>query len=173
MNIFRTAALLLGSALAVVAAPPAAAPSPADGDPAWHILDFWIGNWKVYDAATGQLDGTNRIEPILRGCAIVENWSEATVSGEGKSLFYREGGTWKQVWVTDSGSAKEKRLVAGAPPGGVRFQGEVLTRKGERVLDRTTLTPLPDGRVRQVIEISRDHGATWTTGYDAYYVREP
>jgi hypothetical protein len=37
------------------------------------------------------------------------------------------------------------------------------------VLDRTTLTPLSDGRVRQVIEISRDHGTTWQTGFDAYY----
>ncbi len=31
---------------------------------------------------------------------------------------------------------------------------------GSRVLDRTTLTPLPAGRVRQVIEQSRDGGDT-------------
>jgi hypothetical protein len=39
------------------------------------------------------------------------------------------------------------------------------------VLDRTTLTPLADGRVRQVIERSSDGGTTWTTGFDAMYVR--
>jgi hypothetical protein len=36
-------------------------------------------------------------------------------------------------------------------------------------LDRTTLTPLPDDRVRQLIEISRDRGVTWQTNFDAYY----
>ncbi len=77
---------------------------------------------------------------------------------------------WKQVWVTDAGYAKEKELVSAAlPDGAVRFQGEVATRSGGTVLDRTTLTPLPDGRVRQVIEISRDHGATWQPNFDAYY----
>jgi hypothetical protein len=36
-------------------------------------------------------------------------------------------------------------------------------------LDRTTLTPLPGGRVHQVIEISRDAGKTWEIAFDAEY----
>jgi hypothetical protein len=38
------------------------------------------------------------------------------------------------------------------------------------MLDRTTLTPLGNGRVRQVIETSRDGGKTWRVGFDAVYV---
>jgi hypothetical protein len=152
----------------------AVTPPAPDADPGFHRLDFWLGSWHVYDAASGRLDGTNRVEKILRGCAVLENWAEADASGEGKSLFYYNPVTriWRQVWVTDTGTSKEKQLVAGAPEGSVRFQGEVARPGGVTVLDRTTLTPLPDGRVRQTIEISRDRGSTWQTAYDAYYVRD-
>lgn len=145
-----------------------------DADPAFHRLDFWVGNWKVYDAKTGEPDGTNRIEKILRGCAVVENWTEADGSGEGKSLFYYNpaNGKWRQVWVTSAGTSKEKEMVAAPAPDAVRFQGEIALRGNRTVLDRTTLQPLPDGRVRQTIEISRDHGATWQVNYDAFYVRD-
>lgn len=53
----------------------------------------------------------------------------------------------------------------------VRFQGELPREDGSLVLDRTTLSPLPDGRVRQVIETSTDGGRTWEVGFDAYYSR--
>jgi hypothetical protein len=171
------AAALAAGLLLALPIPSHGADSPAapDADPAFHRLDFWVGNWKVYDAASGKLDGTNRIEKILRGCALLENWTEADGSGAGKSLFYYNPatGAWKQVWVTDAGTCKEKQLVAGPAGGAVRFQGEVALRRGGTVLDRTTLTPLPDGRVEQTIEISRDRGTTWQTAYDAYYVRAP
>ena len=149
-----------------------AAAGPPDRDPAFHRLDFWLGDWEVVEAKTGAKAGTNHIEKILRGCAVLENWTEADGSGEGKSLFYYNPatGAWKQVWVTDAGFAKEKQLVpADLPAGAVRFQGEVALPGSGTVLDRTTLTPLADGRVRQLIEISRDRGATWQTNFDAYY----
>ena len=116
--------------------------------------------------------GTNRISKVLAGCAVHEQWRDARGS-EGWSLFYREpvGGAWKQVWVTDQGPIKEKRLVPGAPEGAVRFQGEVARPGGVTVLDRTTLAPARDGSVRQTIEQSVDGGATWAVGFDAVYVR--
>jgi hypothetical protein len=61
---------------------------------------------------------------------------------------------------------------AATPAGSIRFQGVIPLKAGGKLLDRTTLTPLPDSRVRQVIEQSRDGGVTWQTGYDAYYVRK-
>ena len=74
--------------------------------------------------------------------------------------------------MTDAGFVKEKAQVDGAPAGSVRFQGVIPLKGGGRLFDRTTLTPLPDGRVRQVIEQSHDGGVTWQTGFDAYYVRK-
>jgi hypothetical protein len=148
---------------------------PCDSDPAYHKLDFWIGNWDVYDNHDGTLNGNDIVEKIVGGCAIVENWKEADGGGEGKSLFYyqRARKQWKQVWVTDAGPIKEKQLIEETKLGGVRFQGEILHPDGKSHLDRTTLTPLPSGRVHQVIEISRDGGKTWQNVFNADYRRRP
>ena len=79
------------------------------------------------------------------------------------------------MWVTDDarqvGGTKEKHLVARLPGGGVRFQGELPLPDGRLILDRTTLTPMGPGEVRQVIETSRDGGGTWHAGFDARYRR--
>lgn len=157
---FTGPVLLVASSLA--AGTPPAAP---------HRLDFWLGDWEVFSRA-GPKDGDNRIEKLLDGYAIQENWTELD-GHEGKSWFYYHPGErhWKQVWVTDGGALKEKTESDDAPAGSVRFQGEAFAADGRRIADRTTLTPLPDGRVRQVIEQSRDGGRTWLTGYDAVYVR--
>jgi hypothetical protein len=71
----------------------------------------------------------------------------------------------------DAGPIKEKLLVEEMIGGGIRFQGEILHLDGKSHLDRTTLTPLPGGRVHQVIEVSRDAGKTWEAVYDAEYRR--
>ena len=150
---------------------------PAQANPASppeaHQLDFWVGEWEVYDNTSHQLDGHNRIEMVLKSAAIIEHWSDANGSmGKSWFYFYRPEKRWKQVWVTDNGGVKEKAQVADAPAGSIRFRGEIPLRDGHKLLDQTTLTPLPDGRGRQVIEQSRDGGVTWQTVYDAYYTRK-
>jgi hypothetical protein len=45
-------------------------------------------------------------------------------------------------------------------------------RQGVIAIDRTTLTPWLDGRVRQTIEWSKDSGKTWKTVFDAFYIRK-
>ena len=150
---------------------------PAQADPPpvpaeVRALDFWVGEWEVF-LTSGPKDGDNRIEKLLGGFALQENWTDLD-GHEGKSwlYYYRPEKRWKQVWVTDGGFVKEKVQVEGAPAGSVRFRGEIPLKDGGTLLDRTTLTPLADGRVRQVIEQSHDHGVTWQTGFDAYYVRK-
>src|SRR5262245_53654835 len=130
-------------------------------------LDFWLGPWRVVDAAGTEL-GTNKIEKLLKGCAVMEHWRGADGS-EGKGLFYLDANTqiWHQLWVTDDthavGGIKEKTLVSEPGASAVRFQGTLLTPANVVLLDRTTLAPLPDGRVRQTIEISRNGGQDWKT----------
>lgn len=145
-------------------------------DTVYNALDFWVGSWRVYVGDT--LVGTNRITKILKGCAVTEEWQDAQ-GGRGQSLFYVEPTLhqWKQVWVTEVANRfngiKEKHLIARLPGGGVRFQGEQRTQDGHTVLDRTTLSPLLGGEVRQLIEISLDGGTTWQAGFDARYRRSP
>ena len=171
--VFCFAVFLFASSSSSAQSNPPVVPS-CDSDPAYHKLDFWVGKWDVFDSHDGTKGGTNTIEKILKGCAIVENWSEADGNGEGKSLFYYQRATkqWKQVWVTDAGPMKEKRLVEEMKDGSVRFQGEIPHMDGGSHLDRTTLTPLPNDRVRQVIEISKDGGAKWEVTFDAEYRRQ-
>lgn len=140
-----------------------------------HALDFWIGDWEVADGH-GNPQGTNRVRSILDGCAITEEWTG--VSGfEGRSLFYFDSWLpqWRQVWITahpqQPGSIKEKRLVERFSDGGVRLQGEIMVSPEHYVQDRTTLRPLPDGRVHQLIEWSNDDGKTWQTGFEGWYTR--
>ena len=139
--------------------------------PAHRLLDFWVGSWRVVAGEDQRQVGKNSINRILNGCAIIENWQSAS-GGEGKSLFYYHDfeKTWKQVWITDGQGFKEKHLIAVADNGAVRFQGEIKLPNGDIVLDRTTLTPLAENRVRQVIEQSADGGETWQVGFDALYI---
>lgn len=150
-------------------------PQSCEADPAYRTLDFWLGDWDVL--VEGKKVGTNRIEKMLKGCAIIENWTDAG-GNEGKSLFYYQKmiDKWSQVWVTENamtpGGVKEKYLTMKLEDGGLRFQGAIPLQGGRSYIDRTTLTPLKDGRVRQVIEVSRNKGMEWETVFDAIYVRK-
>jgi hypothetical protein len=150
----------------------AAEPAGCGDDPKLALLDFWLGEWTVTHEATTL--GSNRIERTLDGCAILEHWTSAR-GGRGLSLFYvgPAGEALKQVWITTDargpGGTKEKSLLTRAADGTLVFQGLWWHEDGREILDRTRLTPLPDGRVRQVIEVSADAGSHWTTTFDAIY----
>lgn len=171
-----TRSFVFAACLALIVAPLHAQDEarPCASESAFALLDFWLGHWDVF--ADGQRIGENRIEKILDGCAVTEDWTDAR-GPRGHSLFYFQPATrtWKQVWVTDQalgqGGLKEKELIAHLPDGGVRFQGSIALTSGESYLDRTTLTPVGSGEVRQVIEISTDGGESWQTTFDGRYVR--
>ena len=193
-----TVLLLFGFASTPAAASPALnaqqrqqPPLSCEDTPGFHKLDFWVGEWDVFSGEDySQKVGTNRIEKILDGCAVMEHWTDSG-GGEGKSLFFYTlaTDTWKQVWVTPNatrpGGVKEKTLVEipsseespDSDPRASRFQGEITRPNGSTYLDRTTLTPMRgdgnEGKVRQVIEISTDGGENWRTTFDAVYVPKP
>jgi len=129
-------------------------PEPPPTEP----LAFWIGTWTV--TVDGEHAGDNTITRELDGNAVVERWHGAS-GVDGISLFWfdREAALWRQAWATNLGYAKDKRQVD-APAGSVRFEGP----------DRTTLTPLADGTVRQLIETRTDDGG-WQPAFDAIYTR--
>ena len=130
------------------------------------------------EAGKTAIDGTDRVEQILGGCAVLEHWVGTSAGDVGESFFYFVPAShrWKQIWTTPHaamlGGLKEKELIAVYPDRGVRFQGNLATPSGATVMDRTTLTPLSDGTVHQVIEVSRDGGRTWVVSYDAIYTRK-
>jgi len=138
------------------------------------LLDFWIGNWNVYDSS-GSIIGTNNIEKILNGCAVMENWIDSDGS-EGKSLFYVDNysNKWKQVWVTDNANypfgQKEKELISFGSDS-VIFMGRI-NYNGKTILDRTILYKELDGNVVQVIQLSRNNAETWKTLFKGIYIKK-
>jgi hypothetical protein len=132
-------------------------------------LDFWVGEWDVL--AGGETVGRNRVERTLQGCAVVEHWTDVR-GGTGKSLFYFDPVRcrWKQVWVDDRGGFKEKEETDPPGPSAIRFQGTLAQGGGVAILDRTTLTALEGGRLRQLIETSLDGGRTWSPQFDSTHV---
>ena len=74
--------------------------------------------------------------------------------------------------ATAPGGTKEKSQVETFSGDGIRFQGTIRMPDGRRWQDRTTLTPLPDGRVQQLIEISLDGGENWKTTFEAHYIQK-
>jgi hypothetical protein len=136
-------------------------------DDASRQFDFWVGHWRVTEH--GKPAGDNRIEPILDGCALLENWTGAK-GGAGKSLnfFDREDGLWHQTWIDRSGGAL---FLAGKfENGAMRLEGErPATGKQPATRHRITWTPLPGGKVRQLWESTAVGKSLWSAQFDGLY----
>jgi len=154
-------------------APPVPAPARCENDPEFRRLDFWIGDWDVYDRAARRQDGVSSIRKILRGCAIEVDFHEVDGTGNIHELFFYEKPrhAWHQVWVSEAGFVKERLSTEDRADGSIRFLGEIPHLAGGSHLDRSTVAPAADGRILQLIEISKDGGATWTTTFDGEYRR--
>jgi hypothetical protein len=151
--------------VAAQGSPPRAACQAAE----FHQFDFWIGDWEVRNP-DGSKAGSNRIEPILGGCALQENWTGAG-GGSGKSLnmYDRRRKVWHQTWVDAQGnmlqldgSFADKRMT---------LTGESPDSSGGTVLNRIIWEQTAPGRVRQLWESSRDGGKTWTVAFDGRYIK--
>ena len=144
---------------------------PCEDESKRRELDFWIGDWDVFDAKNQKV-GTNIIYKIQNGCAIQENWKSARGS-TGMSVNYHEpsSGKWEQIWVDASGSII--RLQGEFKDGAMRFtKGENISKDGSKELSRMTLTPTEDGKVIQLIEQSKDEGKTWYVWFKGSYVQK-
>lgn len=162
-------------AMALVLAGAAGAQDPAPATPKvpdckgelHRQFDFWVGDWTVI--WNGKVAGENRIEKILDGCALLENWTGAK-GHQGKSLnFYdSERGVWHQTWIDHQGLALAldgkfadgKMTLIGKKPNPLNA---VITTH------RITWTPLPSGEVRQYWDASTDDGKTWEVQFDGIY----
>ena len=148
-----------------------ATPAPIDCSDADHAaFNFWVGEWIVSPTGTETDVATSRIESVSGGCAIEENYHQ-TMNRQGGAVDYRghsysafdsADGRWKQFYVDSGGNVT---LFVGDALGGAI----VMVAGSGQALQRMTVGPLGDGRVRQQGESSADGGATWTPTYDFTY----
>ena len=134
--------------------------------PEYGQFDFWVGEWEV--TAGGQTAGENRIDKLVQGCMLFENWTSAG-GGSGKSINYFDPGKrkWIQVWMDSGGGLieVEGELIDGS----LDFRGHHTYRDGRVEPYRMKFTPLDGGKARQFIEQSKDDGETRYVWFDGTY----
>lgn len=136
-------------------------------------FDFWLGEWDVSTTQGAIPAGTSKIELILEGCVVQENWKSlnSPYSGKSYNIYDQALKRWEQYWVDNVG-------------GNIFFHGELLN---DGVMDYwTDELPQPTGpnlkrhlqfismganKVRQFSQGSTDGGKTWNVEYDFTYVR--
>ena len=161
--------VLLGMSAAGLAEEPATPPTKkACESPEHRQFDFWVGEWSVTQA--GKPAGTNRIERILDGCAVLESWTGAS-GYRGNSLNFYDPARkrWHQTWIgTDGqGLALDGEFIGGKMVlAGTRL--DLATKK--TIHDRITWAPHADGTLRQTWETSEDE-KTWSIIFDGHYSR--
>ncbi len=144
--------------------------APCMQSPEARQFDFWVGDWDVYAPAGPQV-GSNHVERILRGCALLENWSN--VGGrEGKSLnlYDPTAGTWKQFWTDDSGWIVYYEGGHFADDA-MHLKGITYGPDGDTIQIRMDMIHESPDTVRQIIETS-PKGETWTRTFEGIYVRK-
>ena len=128
--------------------------APATCDtPQHHQLDFWVGNWQVFDAATNQLVAFERVEKHSQGCIVQENLTFLTDMYRRPGVKYRlagigvnrfDGENWLQMWADNQWGAI---FLRGAPnaDGNMVFVTVIPSRKRDVKL---VYENRPDGTVR-------------------------
>ena len=133
-----------------------------------HDFDFWIGTWDV--TVGGKQAGKNIIEPVMDGCALMENWTNmAGIEGKSINFYNPTIGKWQQNWVSQNGIPLH--LVGGIEDGKMILEGETKDPAGNAVQNRITWFNNEDGTVRQLWETTSDQGATWAVAFDGLYTR--
>jgi len=169
-------ALLLASseADAQQATPPSPSPQAPPNTCAtapYRALDFWIGEWDVFDRASNQRAGQSSISLHDDGCVLEEVWTGVTPHDTGRSLNMYDitTGKWLQFWMNTIGDVS--RFEGGPTTDGMRMVAMNEMRPGSTRTASIGIewTRLPDGTVRQHGIISRDGGQTWSDRYDYIY----
>lgn len=132
-----------------------------------YQFDFWLGTWDVQWGEDGR--GTNRIERILDGKIIQENFTAPDLIGMSVSSYDKERGLWCQTWVDNSGGYLD---FTG------KLEGEkmILTRdaivKGQTCKQRMVWFDIQADRFEWNWERSDDDGKTWRVLWNIHYTRK-
>lgn len=145
-------------------------PKPCTSDPYRHF-DFWLGDWKVHNK-DGKHVGDSKIQSIMSGCAISEQWtSVGGYRGVSYNFYDKNKQQWHQTWIGIDGNPLyldgaliNKKMV---------LQSETKAKDGKVLRQKITWTLLVDGRVSQHWQVSKDQGKTWSDSFLGFYSRNP
>jgi hypothetical protein len=134
-------------------------------------FDFWVGEWQVFDRASGKVAGMSRIEKLYGGCVLRENWTSEGFQGGSLNTWWSGDRQWHQVWMDQAGAMRH--FIGNFSDGRMVLVADQPDPKdaSHRLLVRLAFTPNADGTVRQYSDISPDGGTTWRLRYDYLYRR--
>ena len=130
-------------------------------------FDFWVGDWDAFDVGKSVVVAHARVDPILDGCVLREDYQAANgLKGQSFTLYDPSRNTWHQSWVTNRGQLLliEGRLEAGQ----IVLSGVDRTADGKERRVRGTWKPM-NGGVRETAVISTDSGASWQPWFDLVF----
>lgn len=134
--------------------------------PEYRQMDFWLGDWDVYDN-NGKLQGHNLIEKVLGGCALQEYYSDVSgLRATSFSMYDASRRVWNQTYLSTFGTfisvegyLQDKSMI---------MVGMHLTNEGRMALHRMIWTPNDNGTAYQLWNYSKDGGKTWETIYEGF-----
>jgi len=144
-------------------------------DPSQYY-DFWVGEWKLEWEEKGGSKGygTNKIEKILDGKVLLENFEalRGQMQGyRGKSFSVYDPGAeeWRQTWVDSNGSYLD---FVGRIEGDKRiFRRETTDRDGNPVVQRMVFYDIGKNSFTWDWEYSKDGGESWDLRWRIEYSR--
>jgi|SRR5689334_21150568 len=135
-------------------------------------FDFWLGEWNVSTTQGSVPAGQSKIEAILGGCVIQENWQSAGNPYAGKSYNTYNAALkrWEQYWVDNSGG--NIFFYGGLKDGAMDYWTEDIPQPdGTKLRRHLQFFKLGPDKVRQFSQGSTDGGKTWHVEYDFTYDR--
>jgi len=135
----------------------------------YGALSFWVGNWRVSDPGGNEI-GKSNIELGLDGCELTETWaSGGKFSGSNVHAYSAEDKHWLQLNVDNHGHVHA--FEGTANDRGLEYSGVSKNEAGGDVLNRMDIAKEGANRVKVWWRKSADSGKTWTTAYEATYIR--
>jgi hypothetical protein len=137
-------------------------------------FDFWVGEWQVLDTKTGKLTAYDRISKELKGCILMQRWTQlnddfrstgAPHRLRGMSVTGWDGSQWIQTWVDNMG-------------GTIVLKGSVKDNKAVLQTYETSygwhyryhIDANPDGTVHYYGYSAREGTNEWVLEWDLTYV---
>ena len=137
--------------------------------PEYHQFDFWVGDWDSFGIASSKKEARVRVERILDGCVIHEDYQSIEGhKGESFSIYDASRRVWHQSWVTNRG---QLLLIEGSmQDGAMVLAGIDRTADGRERHVRGIWKPV-EGGVRETAFTSLDGGKTWKPWFDLMFRR--
>jgi hypothetical protein len=133
--------------------------------PEYHQFDFWLGSWDALDFNTLAKDGHARIDRILDGCVIHEDYQSVDGHrGQSFSIYDASRKVWHQTWVTNRGTLL---VIEGKFESGQMVLTGIDHQHGDSLV-RGTWKPVQGG-VRETAVRSTDGGKTWQPWFDLIF----